>query len=194
MDWRDFIASIVDSLAWPAAVVVLAVLMRRHVADLLARVSRLKVSPSSLELEWPEAIARTKVSSARALDVSLEDDEPELGHLDGLAERNPAEAIRQAFGIVIGELRRLASDRNVEMLVDSDNPQILIKSCYGAGVITKETGEALRGLLTLRDLAERDPERVTVERAVDFILLARAVLYALSRPPPVAPGRTGAHP
>jgi hypothetical protein len=69
------------------------------------------------------------------------------------------------------------------LVADSGNPNVLVKSAYHGGVITKETGEALRGLLTLRALADRDPNGVSVEWAVDYILLARAVLYAVGRPP-----------
>lgn len=35
MDWREYIASLLDSLAWPVAVVVLAWLIRERPAELL---------------------------------------------------------------------------------------------------------------------------------------------------------------
>ena len=191
MDWREFIASLVDSLAWPAAAVALVALVRSRLEDLLSLRSgplrRLKVGPGGAELEWQEVAAEVKASSVRAhaaLPTSpLDDDAEPLTHLDALAERNPAEAIRQASGIVMGELRRIVEARGVELLVPgSKDPNILVKSAYRGGAITKESGEALRGLLTLRALAERDPENVPVEKAVDYILLAQAVLYALGRP------------
>jgi hypothetical protein len=181
--WREFVATLVDSLAWPAAIVVLVVLTRDQVRDLLGgSLRRLKLGPGGAELEWQELAAEVRVSSVRALPPGPADpdDAPDFSHLDELAERSPGEAIVQASTIVIGELRRQMQVRNVET-PDTASPFALVKAAVSGGAITRETGEALRGMLVLRDLAARDMKSVSVEKAVDYIVLARAVLYPITR-------------
>ncbi len=189
MEWREFIASLVDSLAWPAALVILVALMRHHLGELLdsgGRLQRLKVGPAGAEIEWHALAAEVRAEVAAGpgsprSSSPLDDTGVDLSELDGLAERSPADAIRVASAALIGELDRMVKERNAPLLAEPATPHILVKSAYHAGVITKETGEALRGLLTLKDLTEQRPETATVEKAVDFIVLSRAVLYALSR-------------
>jgi len=184
VSWREFVASLVGSLAWPIAVVALLALLSGQLAGLLAdaRLSRLKVGPGGAELEWDRAVAEVAARSVRALPTQDRLDN-ELDNLERMATRTPGAAMQQAFALVERELRRLIEERNVDLLANDRSPHILIKSAYRGGAITKETGEALRGLVTLRDLAARDPSGVTHEKAADYLILVRAVLYALSRPP-----------
>lgn len=50
MAWREFVASVVDSLAWPASAVVIVALLRRQLAALLqSPLSRLRAGPVELE-------------------------------------------------------------------------------------------------------------------------------------------------
>ena len=48
MDWREFVASIVGSLAWPLAVVILVLVLRGPLTAILGRspLSSLKVGPT----------------------------------------------------------------------------------------------------------------------------------------------------
>lgn len=57
----------------------------------------------------------------------------------------------------------------------------LAKAAHRAGVISDETLEAIRGMALLRNLAAHGrAEDLTPERALDFVSLAEAVLYALN--------------
>lgn len=181
MDWREFIASIVDSLAWPVAVVVLVVLLRARLAELLGSgpLRRLKLGPGGAELEWEQAVVEVAASSVRAL-PSQDGLDDELDNLERMAERTPDAAMQQAFAVVERELLRVIDESKIELVANDRRPHILIKSAYHGKLITKETGEALRGLVTLRDLAARDPQGVSREKAIDYLVLVRAVLYALS--------------
>jgi hypothetical protein len=123
-------------------------------------------------------------SSVRALPVpaSGEGLDAELDNLERLAEQTPAIAIGQAFAVVERELRHAMEQRGLDSPADDRRPRTLIKAAYVAGAITKEAGEALHGLVELRDLAASDPSgtRVTPEKAAEYVTLVRAVLYALS--------------
>jgi hypothetical protein len=187
VDWREFIASLVDSAAWPIAVVAIVALMRTRLTRILENgaLHRLKLGPAGAELEWQQVAAEVRaevVSSKASTGGSPIDGGPgDLSELDGLAARSPADAIGVASSVLLGELRRLVRESKPELLADYPSPHVLLKTAHHEGVISRENAEALRGMLTLRDLTAHRPETATVERAVDFIVMARAVLYALSR-------------
>lgn len=55
MNWREFVASLVGSVAWPLAAVIALALFRRQVTALLeAPLRRLKAAP--FELSWQRAV------------------------------------------------------------------------------------------------------------------------------------------
>jgi hypothetical protein len=195
MDWRDFVASLVDSLAWPVAVVVLVVVLRKHIANVFdGTLHRLKLGPAGAELEWARAEADTATAATAAVKRSREvgsDDggdggprsllEERFAELEHLADLNPVEAVDGTYGLVRMILRNLLVERGVERPPDDWSMDPLIKAAFMGKVITKETGQALRGLVVLRNLTMSDPsaDRATPEKAHDYIVLARSVLYAL---------------
>lgn len=180
MGWREFVASIVGSLAWPVAVVGLVALLRGHLGTLLTStpLRRLKLGPGGAELEWDHAVVQVAADSVRALPAQ-DGLDGELDDLESLARRTPDAAMREAFALVERELLRVVERAKIELPADDRRPTTLIKAAYQSKAITKETGDALRGLVTLRDLAQRDPLRVSTEKAIDYLVLVRGVLYAL---------------
>ena len=114
-----------------------------------------------------------------------EDLDAELDNLERLISKTPSVALQQTFAVVEPELGRIVDDRNLERATNDRRPEALIKAAVHGRAITKETGEALRGLVVLRNLAAHDPTgtKITSEKAAEFMLLARGVLYALTRSP-----------
>lgn len=192
MDWRDFIASLVDSLAWPAAIVVLVLVLRQQITGLFdGTLHRLKIGPAGAEFEWLSTEATTAtavaaVTSAQAASASehVEGLDAELAVIEQMADTMPAVTVQRAFGLVERELRRMVEGRNLEPYPNS-NVHAIIKAAYHGKLITKETGEALRGLAHLRDLTDHDPAgtRTTPEKARDYLVLTRSVLYSLGAEP-----------
>jgi hypothetical protein len=195
VNWREFVASLVDSLAWPGAVVVLVVLLRGQLGDLLAGpLRRLKLGPGGAELEWHETVG-VVATSVTALpsprppsgtpELARQDLDAELNNLERLIDKMPSVALQQTFAVVERELGRIVDERKLERPTNDRRPETLIKAAVHGRVINRETGEALRGLVVLRNLAAHDPSgtKITSEKAAEFMLLARGVLYALLRSP-----------
>ncbi|MEA2218680.1 MAG: hypothetical protein QOJ35_1306 [Solirubrobacteraceae bacterium] len=182
MDWREFVASMVGSLAWPFGVVILVLILRGPLTAILGRgpLSSLKVGPMGAEAKWQEVRADVVAGSAPKR-LSSPDGDVDLSDVDDLAEQSPAEAIEAAYVMLLAELRRIVGGKRPELLKDNPKAHVLLKSAYHDGVLSRENAEALRGMLTLRDLTVQRPETATTDRANDFIVMARAVLYALSR-------------
>lgn len=191
MDWREFIASVIDSLAWPGAIAFAAWLLRGQLRQLLAApLGTVKVTATGAELAWDRGIGMIAASTAKASAESRPSREPppaghdvdaELDNLARLIEHSPSAALQQAFAIVERELRRLIDERGVELPPGVRGPDALVKAAFRAGAISKATCDALRGLIQLYNLAASDPSgtRVTPEKASEYLVLVRAVLYAL---------------
>lgn len=189
MTWREFIASLADSLAWPVSAAVVVFLLRRQLAGLLeAPVKRWKAGPVEVEY-WAEEAGHV-AGSVAALDAAtgrVEYDE-ELEQLAELAERAPEAAIVSSFQLVEREVRRVARDAR---LSDADRAPVtrLVTQAVEEGLITPENVSAIRGLATLRNLAAHaHPDaQATPQRAKEYVALVQGVLYALSRPSPPPP-------
>lgn len=187
MDWREFIASLIDSLAWPFALVVIAALFRQQLAGLLAvPLKSLKAGPVSVT--WAEQVAEVGVAVASGEIAPAET--ASSPHLDGelrriadLVEQTPVVAVRQAFGLIEQRLRAIADIGDIAAPSETSGLPLAI-TLHQAGRISQANLDAVRGLATLVNLSARDVTgtSITVDRARDFMVLAQAVLYALSRP------------
>lgn len=105
MSWREFVAQLIGHLAWPVAIVVLAVLFRRQVARLLGRVSSLDVLGN--KVDFGQQLARAERALDRELPMPvrskadsqwLEPVEKLLAELRREAERSPSYAVLESYG------------------------------------------------------------------------------------------------
>src|SRR5207302_10307190 len=112
MDPLEFIAAIVAALAWPAAVVVLALMFRQSLAKLLPGLTRLKWK--DLELEFKRELSELSVA-AQAAQLSPLPTPPQLpgqvapqlpatrileGEIEAVAEVSPRAVIPLAWAAV----------------------------------------------------------------------------------------------
>lgn len=180
MTTRDFIASVISSLAWPTAAVVLVLAFRTKITELLSRqMSRLKAGP--VELEWDRAVAEVQSEVAPARKHAphpASDLEPDAVPLLEVARRDPAQAILDAYGQIERPLRGLLSNAGADAPENVDARE-LARRAQRAGIVTDTTARAVDGVAVMRNLAAHRPSDVTVEKAVDYVTLVDAVLYAL---------------
>lgn len=193
MDTKEFIASLASSLAWPCAVVVVALMLRAELKDLMQRpLSNLAVGP--LKLEWPEAAEWTReaVEGIPNEDVSIQEvphpDLPEAPEeeftaaLRPLVDLAPAEAIKAAYAMLGRELRSrlIALGQPAELTSKFDTRDLAIYA-RNYKLISAKTLEAIKGLDTLRNLAAHgDGTRTTPAEASEFVDLVEALLFALA--------------
>ncbi|HEV2786689.1 MAG TPA: hypothetical protein VGV67_09900 [Solirubrobacteraceae bacterium] len=182
MTWREFIASLVDSLAWPMSVAVIVALLRRQIAALLeAPVKRWKAGPVEFEY-WEQTAVEVAENVALAAPTWTGDDE-ETQRLMALASSAPDAAVVEAFMLLERELIAAAERHDFERDAKSYGAR-LAEQLANAGAITPETAHAIRGLATLRNLAAHGAGPKTSEtRAREFVVLTQAVLFALRSPP-----------
>ncbi len=186
MTWKEFIAALVDALAWPVSLAVVVLLLRHQIAALLeGPVKRWKAGPVEFEY-WEKAaeVADAVEVAVHALPSMIEVS-ADVERARRLAEKVPTVAVTKAFGLVERRLRELAAADGGEPADDMAAPA-LAGALHQRGLVTAETESAVRGLATLRNIAAHDDGSglaVSVEKAREYVSLVEGVLYALSRPP-----------
>lgn len=188
MDTLDFIAEIIRAVAWPVAVVVLVLLLRESLAKVLSRpgLRELRAGPSGIEAIWNETLteASVELKSAGPVATQLRESaqEARLADLEAIVDDQPAAAIMEAFARVersLVERMRSATDEETPKV----GARALVRHALERGAITDETAKAIEGLTVLRNLAAHGGGTVSRTRGRQFLALADAVLYSLTREP-----------
>lgn len=196
-DWQEFIAFLIGSLAWPMAVLAMAWMFRSSLGRLLSGdIKRWKAGPAGVEVEyWEKAIAEARQelaqdrASAPAEVAAAEEGPREFRHeMTELAEISPRSAVLESFRRVELQLRSMLERVGVEQ-VRPTGARMMAETALQHGLSTAATVDAIRGMSTLRNLAAHGHEDSEIDqvRAVEFIDLAEAVLFALQHSAPPRP-------
>lgn len=100
MDWLTFIAAAIGSLAWPSAVVLLVLVLRKPIKELLPLLRRFKYK--EFELEFGKRVEEVREEVARELPSETTKALPtdEYSALVRLAEVSPRSVVLEAWRIV----------------------------------------------------------------------------------------------
>jgi len=183
VDALQFVASLVSSLAWPLALVAIVLILRRPLTGLLGRI--VKARGYGIEAEFAEAQASVALAtaavagiasgSARAFDATVRVRESLVSTLADTAKEAPAAAVTIAYAEIEKAIRARIGEAAEGAKLSSS---VLVAMALGRGVISSETAEAVRGLTVLRNLAAHGDE-VDPAKALDYLMLADAVIYAI---------------
>src|SRR5260221_2281623 len=112
MNWLGFSAAVVQALAWPIAVLGLAVIFRDEVKGLMSdRMRRFKAGP--LEVEWGQVAAQIEAQVPPADRNHEPAAESLLEELGDMALKYPAAAVQEAYGRIERRLRRMVDAHDV---------------------------------------------------------------------------------
>jgi len=159
MDTLTFIAEALKATSWPIAAFGIALVFRKQIRDLLARVKKGKIAGTEFEFEQEvrELVAEKK--SGPALPP------PQIPtHTISLATSNPRAAILEAWLKLEDSAYRLAKSRN---LTFEPGPLPLLHALKNTGALSEEDYRLFQELRKLRNQATH---------AVDFSPSAEAVI------------------
>lgn len=179
-EWQSFAASLVSSLAWPTVALIAAVLFRASIRAMISRpLSRAQIGPLVAEWEAQAVATAAEIAATPAPDVGREALSDRLGKF---ADASPEAAVLGAFAEIERALRRALGKSGTPDEVR--NAGQLVHFALEQGAISKQTAEAIRGLIVLRNLAAhgRDVD-LDSRRARDFVAMSDAVLFAIEHPP-----------
>lgn len=192
MDWREFISSIISSIAWPIAVVALAFILRHRIEALLnGPLRRVKAGPGGVELEYWDRVAadipssteltylEESVKGAPPLPTPEAITRPLRAELESLARERPRDAVLEAHRRVESLLRRIVETK-VPIAADAPDAVALTGLAAAHKIIDAQALQSLEGLNILRNLAEhsRDDE-LTPGRAMEYLQFADAAMHVL---------------
>lgn len=181
MSVLEFVAEMTKALAWPSAAIVVAVVFRTQLRSLLTQpVRRVKVGP--IEAEWDRTVAEAQVEldqpDAPGPNRTLSG--PVIVELAEVANRSPTAAVLEAHARVEAELRQLLVDEGLGEGELRAGATWLARRGVEMGVVSAETLNAVEGISVLRNLAAHGRAGdISVERALDYLALSDAVLYAI---------------
>jgi len=188
MDTKQFIASLVNSLAWPAAVVVIAALFRRHLARLLMSrpLKRMKLGPGGAEFEF--ALEQTATRIEAEIDApALPPAEQQQTIVDGLrdvAEKSPDAAIMASTARLERQLRELLTSAGDREGADSKRGLIWVaRRAESNGLIGQNIVGIIRDLAFLRNLAAHGHTDSDTRAALDYLNMVAQVSEAIEHPP-----------
>lgn len=177
-----FVSSLVQSLAWPAFVFGIVVLLRQPLGEALSHgIRRLKAGPLEVEFDQEAVEVRQDIrripevaaAEPHRLPVSLADE------LANLVEVSPRAAVLEAFTRIEERLDQLLDKASVEYK-GTIGGTALAKLAFDRELISPETRDAVQGLSVLRNLAAHSPrDNIGADRARDYVTMADAVLYAM---------------
>jgi hypothetical protein len=176
MDSKQLIASLVSSLAWPAAVVCIAVLFRAQLKTLLTdRLRHIEAGP--LKADFDKQVSKVEATLGKAgmpVPAHAESDE-----LADLAKHAPEIVISEGFAVIEHELRKALVSTGDPAPDEVDGIQ-LAQLAVDRGLITPLTLNAIEGIATMRNLAVHGPRReITVAQVDEYLALVESVLYAV---------------
>jgi hypothetical protein len=200
VDTRQFIASLVSSLAWPVAFVVVALLFRDQLVRWLqsrrrAEVVPVPVEPEPREPSFSEVLTRLQDRMVEIGVVRPAGATPEELHSDevqGLLSLSATGAVVEGQMLVHRALRRLVYG---DITTDGADvaTMILANSAMQSGAISPPVHYAVQQLTYLRGLAaNRGGGEVDMPQAMEYLGLVQAMLYALEHPGDGPGGESGA--
>lgn len=185
MDYFQFIASIIDSLAWPVAVVLIILLLRKAILRLLRRIKIFRYK--DIEFEFSEKLAEVERDASK-LGFVINRTVPDVSQVNRyatLAQISPNAAILEAWSDVELAVLELAREKA------PDFPKIKtftskLRLLHQIEVIDDQTAALIDDLRALRNLAAHPDNSVKIstveaERYGLTALRAASALRELSK-------------
>ena len=186
MSGLQFIVEFVKALAWPVAIVVIVVFLRRPIVDILMQLAsglrRLRAGQSDAEFDRIAGQAKAELTATVSAIPTVGTGAapiPVLLRFAATADDDPAAAITQSLGAVEAALRDLLGSSGKLVPVGTGDPTAIARFARDQGLVPESIVRAVDGVVTLRNSAAADPQRVTKDQAVKYLALVDALLFAI---------------
>jgi hypothetical protein len=181
VDNYQFVASLVSSLAWPVAVVIVAVVFRSPISEMIGRLEHVK---SPLFEGWVKVAEEAHVALA-----TIHPTAATPGKRGSLTEKFSDLAAISPSGAVMTAWIEVEEVLNAKILaagVAEDKRMYVPRSdvALRAGLISEQTAIAIRKLKDLRNFAAHHrADALDREKALDFLAMADAVVFGIQHVP-----------
>ena len=171
MDWLTFFSSAINSLAWPATLIVLLILIRKQLPQIAKSLRRLKYKDIEVEFgETAKAIAnevKAIVPAAQAENKIAGQEKDEVkARLEAIAELAPRAAILESWLQVETAAADVIRQNNLGASTIYPGPMRLRDSLFKGGILNNRQIAIFEKLRTLRNEAVHVPEAEFTKAAV----------------------------
>lgn len=175
MDWLEFIASLVNSLAWPGAVVILVLILRKPLSGLIPLLQRLKYK--DLEIEFGKRVEEISEEIVATLPRPTLKyvPSPSESHAIQLAEVSPRAAVVEAWREVERAVIGAAERHDLSTGKEQGRVTSLraIRSLEQAELVERDKVRLLNDVRVLRNQAAHAPEfALSKDSAVEYVSAA----------------------
>jgi hypothetical protein len=182
MSGMQFVVDFVSALAWPIAIVVIVIFLRRPIVDILMQLAsglrRLRSGQS--DAEFDRTASQVKAELTATVSAGAPASLPVLLRFAAATEDDPPAAIAQAYGAVEAALRDLLGSAGKLVPVGSGDPTAIARFARDQALVPESVVRAVDGVVTLRNSVAADPTRVTKDHAMKFLALVDALLFAIA--------------
>lgn len=188
MDALTFIAKLIEALAWPLAVVIVAWTLRTELRALLRLVKKVKAGPVEAEFDRELHFLRTETETEKPSTVVTPAIRAQTDSLLELAARHPRASILEAWRLIEFAMLRLANSRDLLPSIEKVAPHHVVRVISKERVLSNEELALYYDLRSLRNQAAHavdfDPSETA---AIDYIKLAQKLLDAIDQATKRAP-------
>lgn len=184
MDWKQFFAAIVGSLAWPTSIVVTVILLKAPIAKLLPKIRSFKYGDLHIDLEQQLAEVKAEVTASEP-EAPLS--EPSLIPPSALelAAISPRSAVLMEWLKVERQIAEIASQYDVKPanIHGRGRPMIasaVMRELLERGVINELTFNTFRKLNRIRnEAAHMTSKEIEYDEAVSMAEMCQWLLKSL---------------
>jgi len=175
-----FIASLIDSLAWPVAIVILVLILQSPLRKLLLELTRFRYG--NVEIDFGREVQRLE-DRAKTAGLKLPGRPGPAMQIIADAARLAPEFPEPAVGLAWTAVEHELLQAIIRLAISADYPPYNapiknIMLLYEQGYLDGETREVLDRMRNLRNAAVhagRERTRISTDEAFEFIALAEAV-------------------
>lgn len=175
---------IVEILAWPLTVVLLALIFRRALENRVRSIKTVSYGDKKLEIGFQEGIDSLKRQAQESL---AEAAAPPSGNVEvdlyDMAEIMPNSAVMEAWKAVEASAKALIARRGLELDYESEEPYKLIQdTLMNESIIEEKHGKVFQELRMLRNKVAHAPGfQVKPDQADDYVRLALTMKHFLDQ-------------
>lgn len=173
--WLSFISNMTNALAWPIALIVIALIFKRPIVEILQKVRKLSYGETSIELDIEKAEEQLKEAIP---DPVQPEASPEIEQrFDRLVKISPAAAITDAWKSIETELRRISDWLGYDQKRPVRTLSVLARLVQ-RNLLSAEIAETVNELRNIRNSAAHSDD-ISPDLALRFYDMSVQVLNEL---------------
>lgn len=192
MDWKQFFAAVVGSIAWPAAIIITVLMLKAPLAKLLPKIRSFKYGDLHIDLEQQLAEVKAEVTASEPEPLLADQPLPPPSALE-LAAISPRSAVLMAWIEVEKKIREMASQYGLTTKITPNGqirPLMLtdsMRQLFEKGIVNELTFNTYRKLNRIRnEAAHMTSKEIEYDEAVAMSEMCQWLLKSLdysSSPP-----------